>query len=151
MNPIPLVDEPRLVALLNDPTFTYRRWDERAACTGLPATGDPYFPDDGEIPPVEAMAPCLACPVAHECLATALIHEAEEGLRFGWWGGCSPDERELLAEHIGLHTRRVEIDRRTPADLARILRAQNRTVPSIAAELGCTERTVYRYLAGTAA
>ena len=34
-----------------------------------------------------------------------------------------------------------------PADLARLLRAQNLTIPSIAAKLGCTERTVYRYLA----
>jgi hypothetical protein len=93
----------------------------------------------------------MTCAVAHECLATALIHESEEGLRFGWWGGCSPDLREVLAERIGLVTTQVEIDLRRPADLARILRAQKRTVPSIAAELGCTERTVYRYLASTAA
>lgn len=151
MTLIPLVDESRLVTLVNDPRTTTRRWDKRAACADLPLAGDPYFPEDGELPPTEALARCITCSVAHECLATALLHESEEGLRFGWWGGCSPEDRELLADRIGLVTQQVEIDLRRPADLARILRAQSRTIPSIAAELGCTERTVYRYLAGTAA
>ncbi len=151
MNLIPRVDESRLVTLINDPTTTSRRWDDRAACADLPRTGDPYFPEDGELPPCEALARCVRCLVAHECLATALVHESEEGLRFGWWGGCSPEERELLAERIGLPTQQIEIDLRRPPDLARILRARNHTIPAIAAELGCTERTVYRYLASAAA
>lgn len=151
MTLIPFVDESRLVTLVNDPRTTTRRWDDRAACADLPPAGDPYFPEDGDLPPTEALARCITCTVAHDCLATALMHESEEGLRFGWWGGCSPDEREVLAKRIGLFTTQVEIDLRQPADLARILRAQKRTIPSIAAELGCTERTVYRYLAGTAA
>jgi hypothetical protein len=151
MTLIPLVDESRLVNLVNDRRTPTRRWDDRAACADLSLAGDPYFPEDGKLPPTEALARCTKCAVAHECLATALIHESEEGLRFGWWGGCSPDEREVLAERIGLVTTQVEIDLRRPADLARILRAQKRTIPSIAAELGCTERTVYRYLASTAA
>jgi hypothetical protein len=148
---IPLIDESRLVTLVNDPRTTTRRWDDRAACADLPLAGDPYFPEDGELPSTEALARCMTCTVAHECLATALVHESDDGLRFGWWGGCSPDERELLAERIGLATQHIEIDLRPPADLARILRASNRTIPWIAAELGCTERTVYRYLARTAA
>ncbi len=151
MTLIPLIDESRLVTLVNDPPTTTRRWDDRAACAALHLAGEPYFPEDGDLPPTEALARCITCTVAHECLATALVHESDEGLRFGWWGGCSPDEREVLAERIGLVTTTVEIDLRRPADLARILRAQNRTIPSIAAELGCTERTVYRYLASTAA
>lgn len=151
MNLIPVIDEYRLVTLINDCDLGKRRWDDRAPCADVPAIGDPYFPDDGELPPVEALARCTSCPVAHECLATALVHEAEEGLRFGWWGGRGPEERELLADRIGLPTQPVEITIRRPADLARLLRAENRTVPSIAAELGCTERTVYRYLAHTAA
>ncbi|MDA8038256.1 MAG: WhiB family transcriptional regulator [Actinomycetota bacterium] len=146
-----LIDESRLVTLVNDPRTPVRRWHDRAACAELPLAEDAYFPEDGELPPTEALARCVTCAVAHECLATALIHESEEGLRFGWWGGCGPDEREVLAEHIGLATTQVEIDLRRPADLARILRAQNCTIASIAAELGCTERTVYRYLATTAA
>ena len=151
MTTITLVDESRLVTLIQDPTTTSRGWDDRAACADLPRRGDPYFPEDGELPPIEALARCITCPVAHECLATALIHEREDGIRFGWWGGCSPEERDLLGEGVGLAIQQVEIDLRRAADLARILRAQNRTIASIAAELGCTERTVYRYLTSTAA
>ena len=87
MNLIPFVDESRLVTLINDPATTFRRWDNRAACAALLHTGDPYFPDEGELPAAELLELCVTCPVAHECLATALVHEAEEGLRFGWWGG----------------------------------------------------------------
>ncbi len=151
MTLIPLVDEFRLVTLVNDPRTTTRRWDDRASCADVALTGDPYFPEDGELPRADALARCMTCTVAHECLATALIHESEEGLRFGWWGGCSPDERQVLAERIKFATTQVEINLRRPAALARILRAQKRTIPSIAAELGCTERTVYRYLTSTAA
>jgi hypothetical protein len=154
MTPIPLFDDSRLVELIDDPRTTTLRWQDRAACVGLRLSGDSYFPEDDEMPSVEALAACPTCSVAHECLATALIHESQEGqegLRFGWWGGCSPVEREMLARRINLTTTPVEIDLRRQADLARILRAQNRTVPSIAAELGCTKRTVYRYLASTAA
>lgn len=151
MTAIPLVDESRLVALVNDFTTTSRRWDERAACTDLPPGGDAYFPDDGELLPVNALALCRSCPVAAECLATALIHESRSGCRFGWWGGVGPDGREELARRLGIETVPVELDIRGPADLARLLRSQNLTIPSIAAKLGCTERAVYRYLANSAA
>ena len=151
MTLIPLVDESRLVTLINDRRPTTRRWDNSAGCRDLRLAGDPYFPEDDELPATEALARCITCPVAHECLATALVHESKEGFRFGWWGGYSPKDRELLAERIGLATQQGDIDLRRPAELARILREQNRTIPSIAAELGCTERTVYRYLATTAA
>lgn len=151
MTLVPLADESRLVTLLNDPRTTTRRWHDRAACADLPLAGDSYFPEDGELPPVDALARCLICPVATECLATALIHESQSGYRHGWWGGAGPDERERVARRLGIATTPIELDIRGPADLARALRAQNRTIPSIAAELGCTERTVYRYLASTAA
>jgi hypothetical protein len=152
MNPIPLVvDESRLVTLVTDPATTERRWDQRAACADLPGGIDTYFPDDGDLPPVDALARCLTCPVATECLATALVHESQSGYRHGWWGCTGPDERDQIARRLGIATTPVELDIRGPADLARYLRAQNHTIPSIAAELGCTERTVYRYLAKTAA
>lgn len=149
MTTIPPVNKSQLVTLINDPSIASRRWDKRAACADLPQAG--YFPEDGELPPAEALARCISCPAALECLAAALVHEWEEGLRFGWWGGYSPEERELLAERIGLVRKQAEIDLRRSGDLAFLLRAQNRTIPSIAAELGCTERTVYRYLAHAAA
>jgi hypothetical protein len=151
MNPIPLIDESHLVTLVNDLTTTSRRWDERAACADLPSGADADFPDDGELPPEDALARCQSCPVATQCLATALIHESRSGYRFGWWGGVGPDGREELARRLGIQTMPVELDIRGPVDLARVLRSQNLTIPSIAAKLGCTERTVYRYLANSAA
>jgi len=152
MTPILLVDETRFVAMILDPDTTNQRWAERAACAHLSLAGDPYFPEDGETPPTEALACCASCPVANECLATALVHEAIDGYRFGWWGGLGPGERGLLAADLALPAPApATIDLRSPAAIARHLRAQRRTVPAIAAELGCTERTVYRYLAASAA
>jgi len=82
----------------------------------------------------------------------ALLHEAIDGYRFGWWGGLGPSERKELWSALDLPVPQpAEVDLRTPAAVARHLRSQRRTVPAIAAELGCTERTVYRYLAATAA
>ena len=151
MHPIPLVDESRLVSLVTDSATTSQRWAKRAACAELPAGFDTYFPSDGELPPVDALALCFSCPVATECLATALIHESQAGYRHGWWGGSAPGAREEIAAKLGIEMRPVELDIRGPAGLARHLRSQNRTIPSIAAELGCAERTVYRYLANLAA
>lgn len=151
MNPIPLVDESYLVALVSDFTTASRRWDERALCADSPSSVDAYFPDDGELPPVDALALCRSCPVAAQCLATALVHESRSGCRSGWWGGVGPDGRKELARRLGIETVPVELDIHGPADLARLLRCQNLTIPSIAAKLGCTERTVYRYLANSAA
>jgi hypothetical protein len=151
MNPIPLIDESLLVALVSEFTTTSHPWDERAACADLPSGADAYFLDRGERPSADALACCRACPVVTECLATALIHESQADYRFGWWGGFGPDEREQLAQRLGIQTVPVELEIRGPADLARHLRSQNLTIPSIAAKLGCTERTVYRYLANSAA
>src|SRR5688500_18350167 len=47
MNPIPLVDESRLVDLINTPSILQRRWDERAACAEMPGGFETYFPEDG--------------------------------------------------------------------------------------------------------
>ena len=151
MTLIPLIDESRLVSLVNDPQTTIGRWSDRAACAGTSLAADPYFPDDDESPPAEALDRCVVCAVAHECLATALIEESRDGLRFGWWGGSGPDERDAIALRVEFLTQQMERGRHHPAHLARTLRERKRTVASIAAELGCTERTVYRYLASTAA
>lgn len=152
MTTIPSVDETYLVALIHDPITTTHAWADRAACIDLNAVGDPFFPDDDQLPPAEALACCARCPVAQQCLATALTHEAIDGYRYGWWGGLGPSEREVLWSALDLLvTKPPTEDRCTPAAVARHLRSQRRTVPAIAAELGCTERTVYRYLAATAA
>jgi WhiB family redox-sensing transcriptional regulator len=151
MNPIPPVDEATLVSLVSDSTIAFCWWDECAACADLSFGPDAYFPDDGQVPSGAALALCRSCPVVAECLATALIHESQSGERFGWWGGIGPDEREQLAQRLGIQSVPVEVEIRGPADLVRHLRSQNLTIPSIAAKLGCTERTVYRYLAHSAA
>lgn len=152
MTTIPFADEACLVALVRDPTTTTQQWADRAACINPPASGDSYFPDEDQVPSAAALACCAACPVAQQCLATALIHEESDGYRAGWWGGLGPSDRDLLWAEIGAEVRPlVEIDLRGPAAVARHLRAQRRTIPAIAAELGCTERSVYRYLAALAA
>ena len=151
MNPIPLVDESRLIDLINIPSTLQRPWDEHAACADLRSGFDTYFPEDGAVPSLAALARCLGCQVAHECLATALIYEATDGYRNGWWGGFGPDEREDVAQRLGIAVGVGAVASDQPADFARQLRASNYTIPAIAAELGCTERTVYRYLAKYAA
>lgn len=150
MTPIPFIDELRLIDLIKSASTLSRRWDEHAACAGAVGGFDTYFPEDGS-PSVEALARCLACPVSHECLATAFIYEATDGYRHGWWGGFGPEERDELALRLGVTAGPPAAEPSEPADLARRLRARNYTIPAIAAELGCTERTVYRYLAKFAA
>jgi hypothetical protein len=151
MYAIPAVEESRLVGLVTDATTTSRPWAQCAACGDIPSGIDAYFPEDGELPPAGALALCSSCPVATECLATALIHESRCAERDGWWGGLSPEAREDIAGRLGMQPASAEPDSQCPADIARRLRSENRTIPSIAAELGCTERTVYRYLGRTAA
>jgi len=153
MTTIPFVDEVRLVALIHNPATMRQQWAVNAACRDRSQAGDPYFPEDDGMLSAAALARCAGCPVAYECLALALIHEANDGYRFGWWGGFSPVDRDLLWASLdppGLSPA-VELDLGAPAAVARSLRDQNRTIPAIAAELGCSERTVYRYLAATAA
>ena len=150
MNPIPLVDESRLVTLVNDPTTTSRRWDDRAACADLPQDRRPLLPGrrrpaaDGGAGPV------------HHVPGRPRVPRHRPGPRVrggaplrlvGWLQprGARAPRRAHRPPHPARRDRRCA----GPADLARHLRRQNRTIPSIAAELGCTERTVYRYLASS--
>lgn len=147
----PQIDESRLIAATTRMLASGNwNWADDAACASQAPAVDAYFPDHG-CPPANALALCLSCPVAMECLGTALVHEARDGLRNGWWGGLGPDEREMVAERVSMRATAARREVRRAAEAARRLRAQRRTVPSIAAELGCTERTVYRYLADAAA
>ena len=146
---IPDVDEHLVVQLLNDPTSTVRELHLGAACAST--TDSPHL--TGKVPDAEALALCAGCPVRHECLASALHYEARDGVRdedrFGWWGGASPGERASFARRIGIAQPVVEFE--DPASRARRLRTEGHTISSIASELGCAERTVYRYIAGMAA
>ncbi|MXW57831.1 MAG: WhiB family transcriptional regulator [Acidimicrobiia bacterium] len=161
MNLIPLVDENRLVTLINDESTTRLAWGDRAACRDLPDGLEAYYPDDGEVPALAAIVCCLRCPVSEECLAAAMIHEERDGYRNGWWGGLGPEERDDIAHRLratnplaettvpstDTHTPTDGEGTNQPADHARYLRSLDHTIPFIAGELGCTERTVYRYLA----
>lgn len=148
--PVVIDDPARLTTLVDNPISTRQLWAGRAACRDL--AGEAYFPDDGDLPSLDALAVCAGCPVAAECLATALVHEANDGFRNGWWGGYAPDERAVIADALGIvDAPDVEPDLSTPSAIARHLRGAGRTVRAIADELGCTKRTVYRYLADAAA
>lgn len=147
------IDNVRVRALTLDPAILDHSWVERAACAeATPADDHLYFPELG-VPPQYALALCEGCPVAAECLATGLFYDADDGLRFGWWGGVSPDEREDLL--VSLETlgdaSPQQVASMPSAATARQLRAQNFTITAIASTLGCTERSVYRYLAASAA
>lgn len=150
MDAPPCLDEPRLVGLVRNPATTGQAWAAEAACHDL-AT-DAFYPEDDLPPPVDLLEHCATCPVALECLATALIHESVDEYRAGWWGGMGPGERELLWADLDFSTPPpVDLELRDPVTIARYLRRQQRTIPSIAVELGCSERTVYRYLTADAA
>ena len=146
--PLPL-DDATLLDLVRDPRTPKQRWAINAACVGLDV--DPYFVEDGE-PDAAALALCATCPVAGHCLATALAHEEVEGFRFGWWGGVSPEGRERIGTRLGLGFADLSLDLEDLPLQQRIrrLRADNHTVPQIAAHCGCTERTVYRHLSASA-
>lgn len=150
MSETTLVDERIVMQFINDPTTTQRQLHRGAACA--PTTDSPYLAED-RAPDDVALALCAVCPVRRECLAMALFYEARAEIRdedrFGWWGGLSPGERVAIARRIGITRPVVEFE--DIADRARRLRAEGHTVSSIATELGCAERTVYRYIAAAAA
>src|SRR6266545_3433012 len=102
MTTIPFVDEVRLVALIHNPATMRQQWAVNAACRDRSQAGDPYFPEDDGMLSAAALARCAGCPVAYECLALALIREANDGYRFGWWGGFSPGHRRR-ARLLGAH------------------------------------------------
>lgn len=72
-----------------------------AACRG--ASDEVFFPSSGRGPVAYRWARmfCDSCPVRAECLADAMEHERNQGIRqmrHGFWGGLSPDERARLAK-----------------------------------------------------
>jgi hypothetical protein len=117
-----------------------------AACRGL----DPelYHPDRGR-PADLVLARCADCPARMACLALAFRAEDPE-TRCGWYGGLGPADRDAVALHLGL-------DEPVPVPVADYvtraagLRAAGWAVDEIASELGCSRRTVQRYLRKRAA
>jgi hypothetical protein len=82
-----------------------RRWEDRAACSGLP--GEMFFEDvfleddDGVVKEIDrpalarARAVCAACPVRDQCFTAAMEEEAgsAQARRFGVRAGTTPGQR----------------------------------------------------------
>ncbi|MGW1158455.1 WhiB family transcriptional regulator [Streptomyces sp. NPDC002513] len=68
-------------------------WAERAACRGQEL--DLFF-TDSKTGITAAKRICAACPVREECLAEAL--RAEDGSRYGVYGGLTKEERAELVD-----------------------------------------------------
>jgi hypothetical protein len=117
-----------------------------AACRGMDA--DLYHPDEGR-PTDLALARCQGCQARLACVALALRAEDPEA-RTGWYGGLGPAERDALVTALDLGESKPAPASDT-ATRAVMLRASGCTVRAIAAELGCSRRTVQRYLRRTAA
>lgn len=111
-----------------------------AACAGV----DPnvYHPEDGW-PSELSLARCSGCPARIACLALALRAEDPEA-REGWYGGLGPADREGVVAVLRIET--PQPPRRDRAVEAARLRAAGWTVNRIAMQLGCSRRTVQRYL-----
>ncbi|MFF3300935.1 WhiB family transcriptional regulator [Streptomyces sp. NPDC002908] len=116
-------------------------WMDSALCA---QTGpDEFFPEGAGQNLHKAKRICGTCPVRIECgeHAQHLEGDLSHGLRHGAWGGMYPTERANLG---GRH-RNAERD-------AAILRLDARGVPpeEIAAQLGISDRTVFRVKAAQA-
>ena len=115
-----------------------------AACRGMGP--DAFHPDDGR-PDDIVVARCTSCQARLACLALALRAEDPDA-RQGWYGGLGPNDRDDIAAALSLEAPEPPPpDRAVPA--AR-LRAAGWTVAAIATELGCSRRTVQRYLRAAA-
>ena len=111
-----------------------------AACRGLdPETFHPAV-DRPEPADVDR---CASCTARLACLAIALRAEDPE-MRTGWYGGLGPEDRDNVARALGLDNPNPPAPDR--AIQAARLQADGWTVDAIAAELGCSRRTVQRYL-----
>lgn len=133
-----LVEDPRSAPVL--------RKLRSAACVGYDT--DVFHPEGG--PPSElTLARCSGCPARLACLALALRSEDPEA-RSGWYGGLGPADRDAVASALNAG---VPAPPRVPELAARAARlwAEGWTVPAIAAELMCCDRTVQRYLRMAAA
>ncbi len=73
-------------------TVTSPDWTERAACRG----SDPaaFVEPTSDTHVVEALRTCARCPVARDCLDTALAHDHSGDI--GIWGGTTPDVRDQI-------------------------------------------------------
>ena len=71
---------------------TFEPWREQALCAQI-LDDTLFFPDEGgNAPAAAAKRICRACPVAAECLTSAL----DNNEAYGIWGGLTSAERQQL-------------------------------------------------------
>ena len=77
------------------PTTPTPGWQDEAACAGL--APETWFPTLGHIDEY-ALRICATCPVARDCLETAMTLEdgATRNYRTGIWGGYTVQDRVRL-------------------------------------------------------
>ena len=133
--------EPELRALIRHPDRKpLDRQLRHAVCRGMDP--DHFHPGEGR-PDNRVLASCTGCPARLACLALALRAE-ESDARSGWYGGLGPDDRDGVAAALDLEATGPSVPDRV-LQAAR-LQAVGRTIRDIATELGCSRRTVQRYL-----
>jgi hypothetical protein len=132
--------EAELRALVGSSSLTSLNHQLRdAACRGMDT--ELYFPDGGQ-PGELALARCAGCQARLACLALALRTE-DPDTRYGWFGGLGPADRDAVAASLTLKKSASPV--LDPPARAIELRAAGWTVGAIAANLGCSPRTVQRY------
>lgn len=75
-------------------------WRDRAACTGAD-TEAVFYPTPHNGRPADyriAASYCGHCPVRDDCLADALLMERTVGLRHGYRGGATPEQRAQMVK-----------------------------------------------------
>jgi WhiB family redox-sensing transcriptional regulator len=96
-------------------------WKDSALCAQ--ADPDEWFPE--RTSPTAAIATCRRCPVATECLESALRDDE----RYGIWGGLLPHQREEIRKERGVK-RGV-----TEAELVRQRKQADRLLPQYEARI----------------
>jgi AraC-like DNA-binding protein len=119
----------------------------KAACSGCLA--DEYHPEVG-CPSETALSRCDGCPASRACVALALRAEDPDN-RVGWYGGLGPGERSTLVRRMGVEVAFVRGAEENPDLGDRAARAHELwnsgwVINEIATELGCSRRTIQRYL-----
>ncbi|MCI3223804.1 WhiB family transcriptional regulator [Streptomyces sp. NP-1717] len=117
------------------------RYSVRAACRGVDVSL--YHPEDGDGPAEGPLATCVGCEGRLECLALALRAEDPEA-RHGWYGGLGPAERDRIAVMLRLAKTATPLPDRALTAIR--LGREGWRINDIAQVLGCSRRTVQRYL-----
>ncbi|WP_432001461.1 helix-turn-helix domain-containing protein [Streptomyces sioyaensis] len=102
-----------------------------------------YHPADGERPAEGPLAVCVGCAGRMACLALALRAEDPEA-RHGWYGGLGPTDRDRVAAMLRLPKGAKLLPDRALTAIR--LGRDGWRIDDIAQELGCSRRTVQRYL-----